>query len=192
MTQLVVVGTSLGGLDAVRTLLAGLRTGMDAAIVIVQHRTPGSDGTLVELLSNRCALPLCEPCDRDPIKPGCVYVAPPDYHLLVEQGCFSLSIDAPVLFARPSIDVLFESAANAYGAALLAFVLTGSSQDGAAGAAAVKRAGGRVYVEDPAYACSPTAPLAALAATRVDAVLPIAQLAQLLAALGEAVQDRAS
>jgi two-component system chemotaxis response regulator CheB len=185
MKTLVVVGTSLGGLDAVRSLLAELRAGTEATIVIVQHRTPASNGTLVELLSKRCALPVSEPCDRDPIEPGRVYVAPANYHLLVEQGCFSLSIDAPVQFARPSIDVLFESAARAYGPELVALVLTGSSKDGAAGAAAVKQAGGRVYVEDPARAYSPTAPLAALSATSVDGVLSIAHLAQLLAALDE-------
>jgi two-component system chemotaxis response regulator CheB len=100
MTRLVVVGTSLGGLDAVRILLAELRAGTQASIVIVQHRTPSSDGTLLELLAKRCVLPVSEPCDRDPIKPGCVYIAPPDYHLLVEEGCFSLSIDAPVQFAQ--------------------------------------------------------------------------------------------
>jgi two-component system chemotaxis response regulator CheB len=185
MTPLVVVGTSLGGLDASRTLLRELRADCPAAVAIAQHRMARADGTLVELLARDCALPVCEPCDRDPIEAGRVYVAPSDYHLLVDAGCFSLSIDPPVHFARPSIDVLFQSAADAYRSELIAFVLTGSSHDGALGAAAVKRAGGRVYVEDPSSAHSSIAPEATLAATEVDAVLPIEALAKLLAALSD-------
>jgi two-component system chemotaxis response regulator CheB len=189
MITLVALGTSLGGFDAVRRLLVQLRHSCNAAIVIVQHRSPQADATLVDLLAQHCALPVCEPCDRDPIQPGHVYLAPADYHLLVEPGCFSLSIDPPVSFARPSIDVLFESVAAAYGSAAIGLVLTGSSRDGARGAAAIKRAGGRVFVEDPMLAQSPIAPQAALAAADVDAVLPLDGLAEVINELCHAASD---
>jgi two-component system chemotaxis response regulator CheB len=189
MTTLVALGTSLGGFDAVRKLLHQVRHSCNAALVIVQHRSPQADATLVDLLAQHCALPVSEPCDRDPIEPGHVYLAPADYHLLVEPGCFSLSIDPPVSFARPSIDVLFESVAAAYGSAAIGFVLTGSSRDGARGAAAIKRAGGRVFVEDPMLAHSPVAPEAALAAADVDGVLPLDGLAAVLNRLCHATSD---
>jgi two-component system chemotaxis response regulator CheB len=154
--------------------------------VIVQHRTPLADTALIELLTRACPLTVEEPCDHDPLEAGHVYVAPCDYHCLIEPGHIALSVDAPVNFARPSIDVLFESHARAYGDQSIAFMLTGASQDGAAGATAVKRAGGRVFVEDPARAHSPIAPRATLAMIEADAVLPIEQLATVLAELGRA------
>jgi two-component system chemotaxis response regulator CheB len=180
MTTLVALGASLGGFDAIRSLLRPLRSSCDAALVIAQHRSPQADATLLDLLAQHCALPISEPCDRDPIEPGHVYLAPADYHLLVEPGCFSLSIDAPVSFARPSIDVLFESVAAAYRSAAVGIVLTGSSRDGAWGAAAIKRAGGRVFVQDPLLAHSPIAPEATLALADVDAVLSLDRLAEVL------------
>jgi two-component system chemotaxis response regulator CheB len=185
MIRLVAIGTSLGGFDAVRGLLRGLRPDCAAAIVIVQHRSPLADAALLDLLAQHSPLPMLEPCDRDLIEPGHVYLAPADYHLLVEPGCFSLSIDAPVRYARPSIDVLFESVADAYGPTAVGIVLTGSSPDGARGAAAIKRAGGRVLVEDPRLAHSPTAPEATLAAVSVDAVLTLDGLAEFLGGLSQ-------
>jgi two-component system chemotaxis response regulator CheB len=149
MNTLIAVGTSLGGLDAMRILLRPLAKNCTASIVIAQHRSAQADETLVELLARACALPVSEPCDRDPIEPGRVYLAPADYHLLVEPGCFSLSVDPPVSYARPSVDVLFESVADAYRSAAVGVVLTGANRDGADGAAAIKRAGGRVFVQDP-------------------------------------------
>jgi two-component system chemotaxis response regulator CheB len=131
----------------------------------------------LELLQGWSTLQVIEPEDKDPILPGRLYIAPPDYHLLVEPGFFSLSIDPPVSFARPSIDVLFESMSQAYGSRALVAVLTGSNRDGAVGAAAVKRAGGRVLVQDPKSAQSPVAPRAVLQAIAVDEICGMHELA---------------
>ncbi|HEX3596559.1 MAG TPA: chemotaxis protein CheB, partial [Polyangiaceae bacterium] len=171
--ELIVIGASLGGFDAVRTLLGVLPTDLAVPVVLVQHRMSDPDGLLVELLGAESPLPVSEPEDKDPILPGRVYVAPSEYHLLVERGFFTLSMDEPVCYARPSIDVLFESAADSYGPTTIAIVLTGSNRDGAQGARAVKGAGGTVLVQDPRTALSPVAPKAAIDCTRVDAVLPL-------------------
>lgn len=178
--DMVVVGASLGGLDAVRLLLRSLPAEFSPPIVLVQHRMSESDGLLVDLLAEQSLLPVSEPEDKDPIERGHFYVAPSDYHLLVEQGFFALSMDEPVCHARPSIDVLFESAADSYGAATIAIMLTGSNRDGADGAQAVKRAGGRVLVQDPQTALSPIAPTAVIESTAVDAVLSVERIARRL------------
>ena len=123
--------------------------------------------------------------DKLPIEPSRVYLAPPDYHLLVERGHFSLSIEAPVRFSRPSIDVLFESAADAYGGRLVAVVLTGSNDDGRRGLCRVKEAGGMVLVQDPATAERREMPDAAIATGLADEVLPIPALASKLNELGK-------
>src|SRR5512146_2992330 len=120
--RLVALGGSAGGLDAVRAILADLPADMDAAVVVVQHRARYSDA-LSDVLQLSSALPVAEAEDKDPVAPGRVYIAPADYHLLVEPGHFALSTDAPVLFSRPSIDVLFESIADSYGANALGIVL---------------------------------------------------------------------
>jgi two-component system chemotaxis response regulator CheB len=182
---MVAVGASLGGLEAVQTLLSGLPSTFRSPIALVQHRGPQVDGHLVDLLNRHSALPVREPDDKDLIEPGHVYLAPPGYHLVVERGFLSLSLDAPVLFARPSIDVLFESVADSYGAASVALVLTGSNEDGAAGAEAIKQVGGKVIVQDPATARAPAGPLSVLARIAVDATLPLAEIAAYLAALCE-------
>jgi two-component system chemotaxis response regulator CheB len=188
VSRLIAIGASLGGLEAVQTLLGGLPAGFRSPIALVQHRGAQVDGHLVDLLNKRSALPVREPDDKDPIEPGHVYLAPPGYHLVVERGFLSLSLDAPVLFARPSIDVLFESVADSYGAAAVALVLTGSNDDGAAGAEAIKQVGGRVIVQDPATARAPAGPLSVLARVAVDATLPLAEIAPYLTAL---CQDQA-
>jgi len=175
--RIVAVGASLGGLEAVQKLLSGLPGRLPCAVAIVQHRGPHIDGHLLDLLNRHSAMPVIEPDDKDPLERGHVYLAPPGYHLIVERGFLSLSLDSPVLFARPSIDVLLESAADSYGDAAVAVVLTGSNDDGAFGAAAVKRAGGRVIVQDPATARAPAGPLAVLARTAVDATLPVEEIA---------------
>jgi len=180
---LIVMGASLGGFDAVRLLLGALPQDFSVPIVLVQHRMSDPDGRLVELLGAQSRLPVSEPEDKDPILPGRVYLAPSDYHLLVERGFFVLSTDEPVCHARPSIDVLFESAADSYGATVIAIVLTGSNRDGAEGARSVKRAGGRVLVQDPRTALSPVAPAAALETTIVDAVLTLEEMVPRLSEL---------
>lgn len=181
--QIVAVGASLGGLDAVQTLLAGLPGDLRCPLAIVQHRASQVDGHLVQLLNRHSKLLVIEPDDKTSIVAGHVYLAPPGYHMIIERGYLSLSLDPPVLFARPSIDVLLESAADSYGEGVVAVVLTGSNDDGAFGAAAVKRAGGRVVVQDPATARAPAGPLAVMGRTVVDAVVPIEEMAALLVAL---------
>jgi two-component system, chemotaxis family, protein-glutamate methylesterase/glutaminase len=178
--RIVAVGASLGGLKAIETLLAALPPDFAAPVVLVQHRKVDPDSHLVDLLGQHSAIPVSEPDDKQPIEPGHVYLAPSDYHLIVERGFFSLSTDPPVWFARPSIDVLFESVADSYGAEAIAVMLTSSNDDGAAGARAVKLAGGQVVVQDPTTAESPIAPRAVMARTAVDAVLGITQIAAFL------------
>lgn len=194
--DLVVMGASLGGLEALRLLLAGLPPAFPAALAIVQHRRHDSGSPLVDLLAAASSVPVREPHDREPISPGVAYLAPAGYHLLVERGRslpfetgrFNLSLEGPVAWARPSIDVLFESAAEAYRRRLAAVLLTGSSEDGAAGIAAVARRGGLTVVEDPALAHSPVSPRAALARTAVHRVLPLSGISTLLREMVPAAQ----
>lgn len=175
--ELVVIGASLGGLEAIQVLLAAMPDSMPA-IAIVQHRSADPGGRLGIILGQTSKLPVVEPDDKTAIEPGRVYLAPSDYHLLVQRGWFSLSTEAPVQHARPAIDVLFETAADAYGAALLAVVLTCSSIDGVDGAAAVRAAGGTVLVQDPNEARSPVLPRAVIDAGLASAVMPLDQLAR--------------
>jgi two-component system, chemotaxis family, protein-glutamate methylesterase/glutaminase len=181
-TQIVAIGASLGGLDALTRVLSELPASFGCPIVIVQHRRPDTDTRLVELLSRRCALQVSEPDDKQPLQLGHVFVAPANYHLLVERGFLALSTDPPVLYARPSIDVLFESVADVYAEAAVGVMLTCANEDGAAGSKAIKSAGGRMLVQDPATAESPLGPRAAIAATAVDAVLDLPGIAALLTA----------
>jgi two-component system, chemotaxis family, protein-glutamate methylesterase/glutaminase len=178
--ELVVVGASLGGLDAVGLLLAALPARLGAAVAICQHRAIDADSRLCDLLAGRSRMPVCEPDDKEPIERGRVYLAPSDYHLLVEPGWFALSTEGKSLWARPSIDLLFESAARAYRHRAACVVLTGASDDGAEGAAAIRRRGGVVIVQDPSTARSPVAPLAALARTRADRVLALPDIPEAL------------
>lgn len=167
--ELVVVGTSLGGLDALNVLLTGLPKHFPASVAVVQHRHK-NENTLSFFLQQHSALPLREPEDKEVIVPGHIYLAPADYHLLVEPGSFALSTEAPVEYARPSIDVLFESAADAYAEKVIGIILTGSNQDGAQGLAKIKAHGGLAVVQEPATAFSRSMPEAALAKLSVDAI----------------------
>lgn len=178
---LIAIGASLGGFIAVRTVLEGIQSDLGCGIVVAQHRAKDPHSRLVELLARTCPMPIVEPEDKMPIEPNHVYLAPSDYHLLVEPGSLSLSVDPPQMYARPSIDILFESVADAYGTGAIAVILTGSNEDGAEGARAIKRAGGKVVVQDPLTAQSPVAPRAVLAKTPVDAVLPLGEIARALA-----------
>lgn len=173
--ELVVIGASLGGLEALQHLLPELPTSMPA-IAIVQHRITDTDGRLIERLGKHSALPLVEPDDKTAIAPGTVYVAPSDYHLLVEPGWFSLSTEGVVQYARPSIDVLFETAADAYGPRVVAVVLTCASIDGVAGAVAIRKRGGQVLVQDPTEARSPVLPSAVIAEGVANVIAPLAEL----------------
>lgn len=188
--SLVIVGSSLGGFDALKILLGGLPSELPAPVVIIQHQGTSS-GELGGLLQRYAAMPVCEAEDKEGIGSGRVYLAPAGYHLLVEQGSFALSTDAPVLYARPSIDVTFESAADAYGSGVVGVVLTGAGQDGAVGLAHIKRRGGRAIVQDPETAHRRDMPAAALASVNADWVLPLAEIAPMIVALCRA-ESRAS
>lgn len=170
---IVVVGTSLGGFSALKILLAGFPSSFPAPIVVVQHQAEAPTNNLPFLLQRYSALPLVEPDDKQAVEPGRVFVAPGSYHLLLDHGHFALSIEELVLHARPSIDVLFESAADAYGRATVGVILTAASTDGARGLAKIKRMGGFAIVQDPASCESRVLPDATLALTSVDRVLPI-------------------
>ena len=178
--EIIVVGTSIGGLKAVQTLLSALPNDFSVPVVIVQHRGKDSETGLCEFLGRHSRLPISEPEDKEAILPGHAYLAPRDYHLLVEKGNFALSTDPAVAFARPSIDVLFESAADQYQEKTIGVVLTGANRDGARGLAAIKLRGGLTLVEDPELAVRPEMPEAAIANTEVDRVLSLVELGPLL------------
>jgi len=181
---LIAVGASWGGLQAVGALLEGIPAEVDQPIVVAQHRSAdASRGVLESLLQRHIGRPVCEPGDKEAIEPAHVYVAPADYHLLVEDGRFALSVDARVQFARPSIDVLFESVAERYRDRAIGIVLTGANSDGAEGLAAIKRNGGVAIVQDPETATRKAMPEAALAVTVADAVLPLEAIGPFLLGL---------
>ena len=194
--ELIVVGASWGGLHAVRALLEGLPDEVSVPLVLAQHRSPeASRRGLEDLLQARTPRTVCEAGDKQAIQPGHVYVAPPDYHLLVERGSFALSVDERVQHARPSVDVLFESADDAYGEQLIGVVLTGANEDGAAGLARIKEAGGVAIVQEPDEAERRSMPDAAIAATSADAILPLTQIGPFLYGLccaGEPSTPRAA
>lgn len=180
LPEIVVIGTSLGGLRALEVLLAGLPKNFAVPMAITQHRHKDSDDYLSVFLQGRCALPLTEAEDKEAIMPGRVYLAPADYHLLVEAGRFALSTEAPVSHARPSINVLFESAADAYAEGVIGVILTGASDDGSQGLAKIKAHGGLAIAQEPTTAESPTMPKAAIAAVAVDWIVPLKDIAPLL------------
>jgi two-component system, chemotaxis family, protein-glutamate methylesterase/glutaminase len=180
---MIVVGASMGGLRAVVTMLREIPRAFQASFAVVLHRHKDSDGTLRELLQRDSPLPVREPLDKEPLLPGHIYLAPADYHLLVESTYFCLSVDEPVRYARPSIDVLFESAADAFGPNVIGIVLTGANSDGALGAARIKARGGRVIVQDPATSEAPQMPQAALTRINPDYILPLERIAPLLVEL---------
>ncbi len=188
---LIVIGASLGGLKALETLLSTLPKSFRTPIVVVQHRGAEASETLVRRLRHCTSLRVREPCDKESIEQGHVYVAPADYHLLVENGAFALSTAGPVQYARPSIDVLFESAADAYEEGLIGIVLTGANADGAHGAARIKAAGGIVIAQDPHTAECAIMPKAAIRATQTDHVLTLPKIGAYLAALQDAASESA-
>jgi two-component system chemotaxis response regulator CheB len=180
------VGASLGGLHAITTMLRLMPANLPVPILIVQHRGTASDEGLVTVVQDQTALKVVEAEDKIPLAAGTVYIAAPDYHLLVEApGEVALSTDAPLRSARPSIDVLFETAAEAYGAGVLGVLLTGASADGASGLARIKALGGRAIVQDPATAECATMPAAGIAAAPVDYILPLESIGEYLVTLVE-------
>lgn len=186
--KLAAVGVSAGGLNALCTLMRGLPNELGMAMAVVQHRSRNSEH-LRELLQDCTPLPVHEAEDKEPILPGHLYLAPPDYHLLVEPGHFALSMDDPVRWSRPSIDVMFESAADAYGSGTVGVVLTGANSDGARGLRRIVDAGGYAIVQDPETAEVATMPRAALDAVEEACVLTLADVAPHLARLDGSARE---
>jgi two-component system chemotaxis response regulator CheB len=177
----VAVGASAGGIDALFTLFDQLPADMRASIVTVLHLPEQHESRLVQVFANRLQVPVLEAQPHAPVAAGTVYFAPPGYHLLVEADhSFSLSCEPPVLFSRPSIDVLLESCADAWGERLVGIMLTGANDDGAKGLARIAGLGGLTAVQDPAEAAHPAMPTAAIRAADPDYVLPLAGLRSLL------------
>jgi two-component system chemotaxis response regulator CheB len=186
----VAIGASAGGVEALSMLLPAVPAALRAAILIVLHLPRERASVLAEIFSAKCARPVREAVDKEPVEPGTVYFAPPDYHLLVDRAGpagahLALSADDLVNFSRPSIDVLFESAADVYGQRLIGIILTGANHDGAAGLAAVHEAAGITVVQHPDTAQSSLMPMAAIKRSPVDYVLTLEQIAELLRSLEE-------
>ncbi|MBG9387913.1 chemotaxis protein CheB [Caenimonas aquaedulcis] len=179
--RMVAIGASAGGVEALLSLLATLPAGYALPIVTVLHLPEDRESLLTELFAKRCAMPTREAADKLPVEPGVLYVAPPGYHLLLESDMtFALSCDAPVRFSRPSIDVLFDSLADALGAEFAAVLLTGANDDGAQGLAHAGAGGALTVVQDPADAAVPDMPRAAIAARDPDFVLPLKDIRELM------------
>lgn len=191
--KIVVIGASLGGLHALEVLLAGLPKNLGVPVAIAQHRHKDTDESLSAFLQHQCLLPVTEAEDKEAIAPGRVYLAPANYHLLVEAGHFALSTEAPVRYARPSIDVLFESVAEAYGNRAIGAILTGASNDGARGLLRIKAHGGVAVVQEPATAECSVMPRAAIyafeqqrltqAPVGIDWIVPLGDIAPLIVKL---------
>lgn len=187
LIEAVVIGASAGGVEALSEILPGLRQGVAPAVMVVLHIPRERPSLLATIFDAKCAVQVREAQDKEPVEPGTVYFAAPDYHLLVDHGAqgpwLAMSNDEAVNFSRPAIDVLFESAADCWGPRVLGIVLTGGNQDGAQGLQAIARAGGMTVVQDPRQAQAPYMPEHAIAAGPVDHVLTLSDIAALLASL---------
>jgi two-component system, chemotaxis family, protein-glutamate methylesterase/glutaminase len=179
--DVVVIGASWGGLRALERILGELPGDFPTPIVVAQHRDiDAEEDLLARLLNRHTPLRIEDADDKRQLEPGAVLLSPPGYHVLIADGSVDLSVDAPVQFARPSIDVLFESAAHEYGRRTLAVLLTGANSDGAAGLAAIARRGGRTVVQDPDDAERPEMPRAALEVVTPDHLVRLDEIATLL------------
>lgn len=171
--SVVAIGTSWGGLAALTTLLGALPADFGVPVVVVQHRSNDSERLLGQLLQDATDLRVCEIEDKDELTPGTVHLAPANYHVLIEEGYVSLTVEEPVRFSRPSIDVMLTSASDTYGAGVIGVVLTGANEDGARGLAHVVKRGGRALVQEPKTAEIPIMPAAAIRAVPTAEVLPL-------------------
>ena len=175
--EAIVIGTSAGGLFALSTLLEALPAAYPLPVMVVQHRSKDQRDLLEEVLQNKCRVRIKQADEKEKIAAGSVYIAPPDYHLLVEKNkTFSLSADEPVRYSRPSIDVLFETAAMVYKKELAGIILTGASNDGTAGLLTIKKCGGFTIAQDPAEAQFPYMPKSAIAAEAISEVLTLSEI----------------
>jgi len=181
--QAIVIGGSAGALDALLTITPALPVQLSCPIIIVLHLSPAQPNRVPEILSRICTRAVYEAEDKMPLCNQTIYVAPPNYHLLIERDhSLSLSIDEPVHHSRPAIDVLFESAAAAFGPAVAGLVLSGANQDGAEGLFQIQQAGGVAIIQAPATASSATMPEAALRRIGPSAhVVPLVELGRFLA-----------
>jgi two-component system chemotaxis response regulator CheB len=178
--EAIVIGVSSGGMNATKVIFSLLPKGFNTAIIIVQHIGGHSNNQWIGLLNNSSKIFIKEADEKETIEPGIVYIAPPNYHLLIEKNkTFSLSIEERVNFARPSIDVLFESAAEAYQNKLIGVILTGSNSDGTKGLMRIKEYGGLTVVQDPATAEYGHMPASAIAAMQVDYILSLKEIVSL-------------
>ncbi len=180
------MGASLGGVDAFRQVLKPLPARFPYPIALVLHRGQVNDDLLCRSLQGECSLPVAEALDKEPVTPGRICVAPSDYHLLVDGQFYGLSTGVPVNHSRPSIDVLFESAADAFGENVLAVLLTGNSTDGMRGAQRIKQRGGFIIVQKPESAYASAMPAAAL--SHADLILPLEEIGSFLAGLSTVSQ----
>ncbi len=179
--DVVVVGVSAGALEALSTILPRLPKNYPRAIIVVVHLPPDKKSLMAPLLQSKCSMRVIEAEDKEPVLPGTVYIAPPDYHLLAEPNAsLSLSAEEPILYSRPSIDLLFETAADAYGSRAIGIVLTGANHDGAQGLAAIAAAGGTVLVQHPETAYARAMPEAAIRSCPDAQVLSLEQIAAYL------------
>lgn len=174
----VVIGASAGGIKALDVLFSRLQRTFPVPVFVVKHIDAEADDSLVHYLNKNSCLPVTFANDQEPVENGHIYLAPPGYHMLIEEDCsISLCINRKVAYSRPSVDVLFESAADAYGRHLIGVVLTGANRDGSAGARLIKQRGGVVLVQDPATAEHEVMPRAAISHTEVDEVMALPVLA---------------
>ncbi|MDP2724100.1 MAG: chemotaxis protein CheB [Bacteroidales bacterium] len=180
----IVIGASTGGFYALKRLITALPDGLDFPILVVQHISPNSDNFMAKYLNGISKLTVKEADEKEPILPGNVYIAPPNYHMLVEEDfTIGLSTEEKIRYARPSIDVLFESAVFAYGAQLIGIVLTGANNDGAHGLSAIKKAGGLTIAQLPSEAEADMMPQSAIDLAKPHHILPIDGIAKLLTEL---------
>ncbi len=181
--SVVVIGTSWGGLAALAKLLGALPADFSIPIAVVQHRSKDSERLLPQLLQDATDLTVCEMDDKDPLMPGTVHLAPANYHALIDAGSISLTVEDPVRFSRPSIDVLFISAADTYRAATIGVVLTGANEDGSRGLQHIVKRGGRALVQDPKTAEITIMPDSAIKAVPNAEVLSLEGIASRLVEL---------
>jgi len=179
--QAVVIGASAGALEALSVILPRLPKGFRLPLFVVVHMPPDKRSVLAELFRAKCAIDVVEAEDKEPIKGGTIYFAPPGYHLLIETASsLALSSDGPIMFSRPSIDVLFETAADVYGSGLIGIILTGANHDGAAGLLAIVEAGGTALVQNPHDAFAPAMPAAAMTACPGANVMSLSAISEYL------------
>lgn len=184
--RLLVIGASAGALDVLRVILPAIPTSFGGTVVVCVHVPEGRPSLLADILGQLCALPVSEIDDKQPLTRGTVFVAPPGYHTLIEDAeCLALSNDDPENFSRPSIDVLFDSAAEAFGDEVVAVLLTGASSDGAEGCARIRAAGGFVIAQDPTTCVAETMPRSAIERGAADLVLSPEAIASYFARGGQ-------